>query len=208
MFDLDDKIALITGASGGIGGSIARVLYTMGATVVLSGTRTEKLDILASELGSKAFVVTSNLSKSKDTLNLIQKAEAIGGRLDILVNNAGATQDNIAVRMKDDEWDQVIAVNLSASFRLSRAALRGMIRRRWGRIINITSVVGIAGNAGQTNYAASKAGLVGMTKSLAKEVATRGVTVNCVAPGFIGTAMTEALNANRMSRIIENIPIV
>jgi 3-oxoacyl-[acyl-carrier protein] reductase len=207
MFDLTGKTALVTGASGGIGGAIATALHAQGASVVLSGTRAEALDALKAELGARAFTATCNLSDTADVEALPKKAEeAAGASIDILVNNAGVTRDNLFMRMKDDEWDQVIAINLTAAFRLSRAVLRGMMKKRWGRIIAITSVVGATGNPGQGNYAAAKAGLVGMTKSLAIEVASRNITVNCVAPGFIATAMTEVLNEAQKQAILPRIP--
>jgi 3-oxoacyl-[acyl-carrier protein] reductase len=207
MFDLTGKIALVTGASGGIGGAIARRLHGQGATVVLSGTRAAALETLAGELGERAKVVTCNLGDPAETDGLVAGAEAAAGPLDILVNNAGLTRDGLALRMKDEDWQQVLDVNLTASFRLTRAALRGMMKRRWGRIVGITSIVGVTGNPGQANYAASKAGLIGMTKSLAQEVATRGITLNCVAPGMIETAMTDALNAQQRDRILTAIPM-
>ncbi|HEX3673214.1 MAG TPA: 3-oxoacyl-[acyl-carrier-protein] reductase [Rhizomicrobium sp.] len=207
MFDLTGKTALVTGASGGIGGAIAKALHAQGASVVLSGTRAEALEALKAELGARAFTATCNLSDTADVEALPRKAEeAAGASIDILVNNAGVTRDNLFMRMKDDEWDQVIAINLTAAFRLSRAVLRGMMKKRWGRIIAITSVVGATGNPGQGNYAAAKAGLVGMTKSLALEVASRNITVNCVAPGFIATAMTEVLNDAQKQAILPRIP--
>lgn len=207
MFDLTDRKALVTGASGGIGGAVARALHAHGATVTLSGTRREALDAMASELGSRVHVVESNLSAKEDVEALVPAAEAAMGGLDILVNNAGITRDGLVVRMKDEDWDAVVAVNLTAAFRLSRAAVRGMMRRRQGRIVNIGSVVGTTGNAGQVNYAASKAGLVGLTKALAAEVASRSITVNCVAPGFIGSPMTDALNAAQRDAILQTIPM-
>jgi 3-oxoacyl-[acyl-carrier protein] reductase len=207
MFDLSGKTALVTGASGGIGAAIARALHAQGATVILSGTRAEQLGNLATELGDRAFTVPCNLAIISEADGLVAKAEAAGGNpIDILVNNAGITRDNLSLRMKDDEWDQVIAVNLTAPFRLSRAVLRQMLRKRWGRIINITSIVGATGNPGQANYAAAKAGLAGLTKSLAAEVAARNITVNCIAPGFISTAMTDALTAEQKSAILPRIP--
>jgi 3-oxoacyl-[acyl-carrier protein] reductase len=207
MFDLTGKVALVTGASGGIGGAIAKALHAQGATVVLSGTRQEALDAVKAELGARAFTVIANLSDTASVEALPKKAEeAAGAPIDILVNNAGITKDNLFMRMKDEEWDQVIAVNLSASFRLSRAVLRGMMKKRWGRIIQITSVVGETGNPGQGNYAAAKAGLVGMSKSLAAEVASRNITVNCVAPGFIQTAMTDVLTDQQKETIATRIP--
>ena len=206
MFDLSGKGALVTGASGGIGAAIARTLHTHGASVVLSGTRTERLEELAAELGARSHVVAADLSDGAAVDALPAAAAAALGSLDILINNAGLTRDNLAMRMKDDEWQTVIDVNLTAAFRLSRAVLRGMMKSRWGRIINITSVVGATGNPGQVNYAASKAGLTGMTKALALEVASRGVTVNCVAPGFIETAMTDALTDAQKEAIMARIP--
>jgi len=207
MFDLTGKTALVTGASGGIGGAIAKALHSQGATVVLSGTRQDALDAVKAELGSRAFTVIANLSDTASVEALPKSAEeAAGAGIDILVNNAGITKDNLFMRMKDEEWDQVIAVNLTASFRLSRAVLRGMMKKRWGRIIQITSVVGATGNPGQGNYAAAKAGLVGMTKSLAAEVASRNITVNAVAPGFIQTAMTDVLTDQQKELISGRIP--
>src|ERR1700744_2822495 len=207
MFDLTGKTALVTGASGGIGNAIAKALHTQGAAVVLSGTRAEALEALKSELGERAFAVTSNLGDKESVEGLVKAAEAAAGApIDILVNNAGITRDNLFMRMKDEEWDQVIAVNLTAAFRLSRAVLRGMMKKRWGRIISITSVVGETGNGGQGNYAAAKAGIVGMTKSLAAEVASRNITVNAVAPGFIQTAMTDVLTDQQKEAIATRIP--
>ena len=206
MFDLTGRKALITGASGGIGGAIATALHGAGATVALSGTREEPLRALADELGDRAHVVTANLGDSAAVEALPKAAaEAMGG-VDILVNNAGITRDNLFMRMSDDEWAQVIEVNLTSSFRLCRGVLRGMMKARWGRIVNIGSVVGATGNAGQANYAAAKSGLVGMSKSLAYEVISRGITVNCIAPGFIQTAMTDKLNDEQKSRILTQIP--
>jgi 3-oxoacyl-[acyl-carrier protein] reductase len=207
MFDLTGKVALVTGASGGIGGAIAKALHANGATVVLSGTRQDALDAVKAELGSRAFTVIANLSDPASVEALPKAAEeAADAGIDILVNNAGITKDNLFMRMKDEEWDAVIAVNLTASFRLSRAVLRGMMKKRWGRIIQITSVVGETGNPGQGNYAAAKAGLVGMSKSLAAEVASRNITVNCVAPGFIQTAMTDVLTDQQKEMISGRIP--
>ncbi|HEY7977846.1 MAG TPA: 3-oxoacyl-[acyl-carrier-protein] reductase [Rhizomicrobium sp.] len=207
MFDLTGKTALVTGATGGIGGEIAKVLHKQGATVVLSGTRAEALESLRAELGSRAFTAVCNLSDKESVEGLVKAAEtAAGAPIDILVNNAGITRDNLFMRMKDEEWDQVIAVNLTAAFRLSRAVLRGMMKKRWGRIISITSVVGETGNGGQGNYAAAKAGLVGMSKSLAAEVASRNITVNCVAPGFIATPMTDALTDAQKEAVFGKIP--
>lgn len=207
MFDLTGKVALVTGASGGIGGAIARALHAQGAAVVLSGTRAEALDALKSELGERAFTATCNLSDPASVEALPKAAEeAAGAPIDILVNNAGITKDSLFMRMKDEEWDQVLAVNLTAAFRLSRAVMRPMMKKRWGRIIQIASIVGATGNPGQANYAAAKAGLVGMSKSLAAEVASRGITVNAVAPGFIGTAMTDSLNDAQKQAIFARIP--
>ncbi|MGB6087196.1 3-oxoacyl-[acyl-carrier-protein] reductase [Parvibaculum sp.] len=206
MFDLTGKTALVTGASGGIGSDIARALHKQGAIVALSGTRKEALDALAAELGERTHVVPCNLSDAAAVDALPKQAEDAMGSLDILVNNAGLTRDNLFMRMKDEEWDEVIRVNLTAAFRLSRGVLRGMMKRRWGRIIGITSVVGVMGNPGQGNYAASKAGMIGMTKSLAQEVASRNITANCIAPGFIRSAMTDALNEDQQARIMGTIP--
>jgi len=207
MFDLTGKTALVTGASGGIGGAIARALHAQGATVVLSGTRADALEAVKAELGSRAFTAPANLSDSASVEALPKAAEeATGAGIDILVNNAGITKDNLFMRMKDEEWDQVLAVNLTAAFRLSRAVLRGMMKKRWGRIVSITSIVGVTGNPGQANYAAAKAGLIGMSKSLAAEVASRNITVNCVAPGFITTAMTDALAGDQKTALLGRIP--
>ena len=206
MFDLDGKTALVTGATGGIGADIARALHSRGAVVAISGTREGVLEDLASELAERAHVVACNLSDPESVDDLSARAaEAMGG-LDIVVNNAGLTRDNLAMRMKDEEWDTVLSVNLTAGFRIARASLRTMMKRRWGRIIGITSVVGVTGNAGQANYAASKAGMIGMSKALAQEVASRGITVNCVAPGFIETPMTDALNDKQREGIIATVP--
>jgi len=206
MFELMGKVALVTGASGGIGGAIAKALYDQGATVVLSGTRADALERAKASLGERAHVTACDLSNPASVEALPKTAESFAGPIDILVNNAGITRDNLFMRMKDDEWDQVIAVNLTAAFRLSRAVLRGMMKKRWGRIVSITSVVGETGNPGQGNYAAAKAGLVGMSKSLAAEVASRNITVNCVAPGFIATAMTDALTDAQKDMIGQRIP--
>ena len=206
MFNLSGKTALVTGATGGIGGSIARALHAQGATVALSGTRKEVLDQLAAGLGERAFVVPADLSNAESVEALVPAAEAAMGSVDILVNNAGLTRDGLFMRMKDEDWDLVLRVNLDAAFRLSRAAIRGMMKKRWGRIVTITSVVGTTGNAGQANYAASKAALVGMSKALAAEVASRNVTVNCVAPGFIATPMTDVLNDKQREAILGTIP--
>ncbi len=207
MFDLSGRTALVTGASGGIGGAIARALHARGATVALSGTRREALDALADALGDRVHVVPCDLSDAAAVTALVGDAEAaLGAGLDILVNNAGLTRDGLALRMKDEDWSAVLEVNLAAAFRLSRAALKGMMKRRWGRIVSITSIVGVTGNPGQANYAASKAGLIGMSKSLAAEVAPRGITVNCVAPGFITSAMTDALSDDQKGRLLGAIP--
>jgi 3-oxoacyl-[acyl-carrier protein] reductase len=205
-FDLSNHTALVTGATGGIGASIARTLHGAGANLVISGTRQPALDSLLEELGERAVAIPCNLSDADDVNTLIKSAEEAAGPVDILINNAGMTKDGLAMRMNDDDWESVLAVDLSAAFRLSRAALRPMLKARWGRIINITSVVGHTGNPGQANYAAAKAGLGGMTRSLAAETAARGVTVNCVAPGFIQTAMTDALNEKQKAAILERIP--
>lgn len=206
MFDLTGKRAVVTGASGGIGGAIAKALHARGATVALSGTREDALKQVASDLGARAHVAVADLSSAEGADALIAAAEKAMGGIDILVNNAGLTRDTLAMRMKDDDWRLVLEVNLTSAFRLSRACLRGMMKQRWGRIISITSVVGTTGNAGQANYAASKAGLVGMSKSLAAEVASRGITVNCVAPGFIATAMTDVLSDEVKGKILGNVP--
>ena len=206
MFDLSGKTALVTGATGGIGGAIARTLYAQGATVTLSGTREAVLRELATELGERAHVLPCNLGDLEAVDALAKSAEQAMGQVDILVNNAGITRDNLFMRMKDDEWDEVLRVNLTAGFRLARGLLRGMMKRRWGRIVGITSVVGVMGNPGQANYAAAKAGMIGMSKSLAQEVASRGITVNCVAPGFIATAMTDALDDRQKESVSSMIP--
>lgn len=206
MFTLQNKKALVTGATGGIGGAIAKALHDAGAQVAISGSRQEKLDAVAAELG-KAVPILCDLSKLDTVENLIKEAEEKLGGLDILICNAGVTKDNLALRMKDEEWNQVIDVNLTASFKLARAAMKGMLKRRHGRIIFITSVVGHTGNPGQANYCASKAGLTGMAKSLAQEVASRNITVNCIAPGFIETAMTAQLTDDQKTRINQNIPL-
>ena len=206
MFDIAGKSALITGASGGIGGAIARALHGAGANVALSGTREESLNTLSSELGENAHVTPADLLDTQSVEGLIGLAEEVIGGVDILVNNAGLTRDMLSMRLTDDDWQSVIDVNLTATFRLSRAVIRGMIKRRWGRIINIASVVGVTGNAGQANYAASKAGMIGMSKSMAQEVASRGITVNCVAPGMIVTAMTDVLSDNQKARILDVVP--
>ncbi|MHA7773255.1 3-oxoacyl-[acyl-carrier-protein] reductase [Roseibium sp. M-1] len=206
MFSLEGKTALVTGATGGIGEAIARALHAQGATVSLSGTRAEKLEALAADLGERAFVTPANLSDRAEVDALLPVAEEKMGSVDILVNNAGITRDNIFMRMKDEEWDQVLEVNLSSGFRLCRAAIKGMMKRRSGRIIGVTSVVGVTGNPGQANYAAAKAGMIGMYKSLAREVASRNVTVNTIAPGFIETAMTDALNDKQKESILTSVP--
>ncbi len=206
MFELTGKTALITGASGAIGGSIARVLHAQGATVAISGTRRDVLDRLAADLGDRVHVQPCNLADSAETDTLVPQAEQAMGRLDVLVANAGATKDNLFVQLRDDDWDQIITVNLSATFRLARAAVRGMMRRRFGRVIAITSVVGTTGNPGQANYVAAKAGITGMIKSIAQEYAKRGVTANCVAPGFIATPMTDKLTDKQREVILAKIP--
>jgi 3-oxoacyl-[acyl-carrier protein] reductase len=207
MFRLDGKPALVTGASGGIGAAIARALHAQGAVVALSGTRRDALDVLAAELGERAHVCPADLRDPDAGDALVAAAEAAVGPLHVLVNNAGLTRDMLALRMKDEDWQTVLDVDLTAPFRLARAALRGMLRRRAGRIIGISSIVGATGNPGQANYAAAKAGLVGMTKALAQEVASRGITVNVVAPGFIETAMTDAIGAVQRTKLIEAIPL-
>ena len=207
MFRLDGKVALVTGASGGIGDAIARALHAQGAKVVLSGTREERLRDLADSLGDNAFVHAADLRDAAAAAALVEAAEKAAGPLDILVNNAGMTRDMLALRMSDQDWQTVLDVDLSAPFRLARAALRGMVRRRSGRIVNISSIVGATGNAGQANYAAAKAGLVAMSKSLAQEVASRGITVNVVAPGFVVTPMTDALNDSQKAKLSEQIPL-
>lgn len=206
MFDLTGKSALVTGASGGIGADIARVLHGAGATVALSGTRVAPLEALAAELGARTHVLPCNLSDAEAVEALPKQAVEAMGAVDILVNNAGITRDNLFMRMSDDEWAQVLEVNLTSTMRLCRGVLRGMMKTRWGRIINISSIVGATGNPGQGNYAAAKAGMVGMSKSLAYEVASRGVTVNCVAPGFIATPMTDKLNEDQKAAINVKIP--
>ena len=207
MFDLSGKTALVTGATGGIGGEIAKALHAQGAVVALSGRNKEKLDALAAELGSNVHTIVADLSSSEGIAALIKDAEEAMGQVDILVNNAGLTRDNLSMRMKDDEWDEVIDVNLTAPFKLAKACQRGMMKRRFGRVINISSVVGTTGTPGQCNYVASKAGMSGWTKAMGMEVASRGITVNCVAPGFIATAMTEALNDDQKEKINATIPM-
>jgi 3-oxoacyl-[acyl-carrier protein] reductase len=206
MFDLTGKAALVTGASGGIGGAIAQALHRQGAVVALSGTRAEALEKVKESLGERAHVVTARMDDAADIERLAKEAEAAMGKIDILVNNAGITSDNISMRMKDAEWERVLLVNLTGTFRLIRAAMRGMMKRRFGRVINITSVVGVTGNPGQANYSASKAGLIGMSKSLAQELASRSITVNCVAPGFIATPMTDVLTEQQKAAILGRIP--
>ncbi|NBU28901.1 MAG: 3-oxoacyl-[acyl-carrier-protein] reductase [Caulobacteraceae bacterium] len=207
MFDLTGKTALVTGATGGIGGEIARALHAAGAHVILSGTRQEALEALSADLGERTSAVAANLSDAASVDGLVSAAEAASGRdLDILVANAGITRDGLMLRMKDEDWEQVIRVNLESYFRLSRAALKGMMKRRWGRIIGITSVVGVTGNPGQANYAASKAGMIGFSKALAQEVASRNVTVNCVAPGFIQSPMTDGLGDAQKTALLGRIP--
>lgn len=206
MFELKGKKALVTGATGGLGAEIARALHQQGAHLVISGTRKEKLEVLAKELGDRVSIIPCDLSSAESTQRLIPEAESALGGLDILVNNAGLTQDGLMLRMSDDQWSKVIEVNLNSVFRLSREAIKGMMKQRAGRIINITSIVGVTGNAGQANYAASKAGLIGLSKSLAAEVASRGITVNCVAPGFIDSPMTEVLNEKQREKILSEIP--
>lgn len=207
MFDLSGQTAVVTGASGGIGSAIARTLHRQGAEVTLTGTRTTALSALAQELGAAAHVVAANLSEPDAADRLIKEAEAAMSRVDILVNNAGFARDALALRLRDEDWEAVLAVNLTAAFRLTRAALRGMVRRRHGRVICITSIVGVTGNVGQANYAASKAALIGMAKSIAAEVAARGITVNCVAPGLIATAMTDKLGGDQLARVAAAIPM-
>ncbi len=207
MFDLSGQSVLVTGATGGIGGAIVRAFHSLGATVTLSGTRKEALEVLAHELGERAFVVPANLSDADSVESLVPAAEAAMGGFDILVNNAGITRDNLFVRMKDEEWLDVMRVNLEATFRLSRAAAKSMMKRRYGRIISITSVIGTTGNPGQANYSAAKAAIAGMSKSLAFEVATRNITVNCLAPGFIETPMTDVLNEKQRESTLQRVPM-
>ena len=206
MFDLTGKTALVTGASGGLGGAIAKALHGAGASVGLSGTRTEPLEALAAELGDRAQVLPCDLSNAEALAALPKQAEQAMGSVDILVNNAGITRDNLFIRMSDEDWDKVIAVNLTSVARLTKGVIRGMMKARWGRVVNISSVVGVTGNAGQANYAAAKAGMVGMSKALAAEFAGRGITVNCVAPGFITTAMTDKLNDDQKAAILAQVP--
>jgi 3-oxoacyl-[acyl-carrier protein] reductase len=206
MFSLQNKRALVTGATGGIGGAIAKALAAQGAKLAISGTKLEKLQAFAGELGGDVATIPCDLGDAAQIENLLKEAEAQLGGIDILICNAGITKDNLAMRMKDDEWNDVIRINLEATFRLNRGVLRGMMKNRWGRIINITSVVGTMGNPGQANYCAAKAGIQGMSKSLAQEVASRNITVNCIAPGFIKTPMTDALDEKQTARITQNIP--
>ncbi len=206
MFDLGGKSALVTGASGGIGGAVARALHGSGATVALTGRNVEALAALAGEFGERAHVIAGDLADAEAVTAVAKAAEEALGTVDILVNNAGLSRDNLMMRLKDDDWLAVLEVNLTAAFRLSRAVLRGMMRNRWGRIVSITSIVGVTGNPGQANYAASKAGMIGMSKSLAAEIASRGITVNCVAPGFIVTAMTDALGEDASNKLVGAIP--
>ena len=206
MFDLSGKTALVTGATGGIGGAIARALHAQGATVAISGTRREVLDALAAELGQRVHVLPCNLADKDEVEALVPKAEETMTKLDILVANAGVNKDNLLVQLRDEDWEQVLNVNLTATFRLTRAAVKTMMRRRFGRIVGISSVVGVTGNAGQSNYTASKAGMIGLMKSVAGEYAKRGVTANCVAPGFIASAMTEKLNEKQREAILSRVP--
>jgi len=206
MFALAGKKALVTGASGGIGGAIARMLHGQGATVALAGRNRNALDALAAELGDRCHVIVGDLGDAESSDAMLSAASDAMDGIDVLVNNAGLTRDNLAMRMKDDDWQAVIDVNLTATFRMSRAVMRGMMKARWGRIINVTSIVGVTGNPGQANYAASKAGIIGMSKSLAGEVATRGITVNCIAPGFIATAMTESLGDDQKEKLVGAVP--
>lgn len=206
MFNLEGKTALVTGATGGIGGSIAKAMHAQGATIGISGRNEEKLNALAAELGERVFVLPADLSDAESRAALIKEATEKLEKIDILVNNAGLTRDNLSMRMKDEEWQEVIDVNLSATFQLAKAVQRGMMKKRHGRIINVASVVGVTGNPGQCNYVASKAGMIGWSKAMAQEVASRGITVNCIAPGFIATAMTDALNDDQKERINAGIP--
>ncbi len=206
IFNLQGRVALITGASGGIGAAIAKKFHAQGAVVILSGRRQEALDSLAKELGERVYVLTADLSDKEQVDTLIDKAENLTGAVDIVVCNAGITKDNLILRMKDEEWQQVIDTNLRSTFILNRACVKKMFRRKFGRVINIASVVGITGNPGQANYCAAKAGIIGMSKSIAQEVASRGVTINCIAPGFIDTEMTRVLTAEQRAKILQNIP--
>lgn len=206
MFDLTGKTAIVTGATGGIGAEISRTLHKQGATLVVSGRNQDKLDTLAAELGGRVHPVPADLGNVEGLGDFLKQAETALGQVDILVNNAGLTRDNLSMRMKDEEWEEVLRVNLTATYNLAKGVQRGMMKRRWGRIINIASVVGVTGNPGQCNYVASKAGMIGWSKSMAQEVASRGITVNCVAPGFIATAMTEELTDDQKERINAQIP--
>lgn len=206
MFDLKGKKALITGATGGIGGAIARALHKQGADVGISGRNASKLEALKAELGDRAHVLAADLSSDEGVADLIKRAEESMGQIDILINNAGLTRDNLSMRMKPEEWQEVIDVNLTVPFKLAQAVQRGMMKRRWGRIVNVASIVAVTGNAGQCNYVASKAGMIGWSKAMAQEIASRNITINCIAPGFIATAMTDALSEDQKSRIIGNIP--
>ncbi len=206
MFDLTGKKALVTGATGGIGGAIATALHAQGATVAISGRNEDKLNALAAELGDRVHVLAADLSSTEAAVDLVKRAEETLGGIEILVNNAGLTRDGLSMRMKDEDWSQVIDVNMTSTFKLAQAAQRGMMKQRFGRVINIASVVGVTGNPGQCNYVASKAGMIGWSKAMAAEVASRGITVNCVAPGFIATAMTDALNDDQKDKINSTIP--
>ncbi|MBL8636943.1 MAG: 3-oxoacyl-[acyl-carrier-protein] reductase [Alphaproteobacteria bacterium] len=207
MFSLTGKAALVTGATGGIGEAIARALHAQGARVGISGRNVDKLNALAADLGERAFVIPADLANPEAVEALVLEAEKSLGQIDILVNNAGLTRDNLSMRMKDEEWNEVVAVNMTATFRLAKAVQRGMMKRRWGRIINIASVVGVMGNPGQCNYVASKAGMIGWSKAMAQEIASRNITVNCVAPGFIATSMTEVLTEDQKTKISSTIPM-
>ncbi len=207
MFNLTGKTALVTGTTGGIGAAIAKALHAQGATVGISGRNEEKLKALAAELGDRVHILPADLSSGEAVDKLVADAEAAMTQIDILVNNAGLTRDNLSMRMKEDEWNEVIAVNMTATFRLAKAVQRGMMKRRWGRIINIASIVGVTGNPGQANYVASKAGMIGWSKAMAQEIASRNITVNCVAPGFIATAMTEVLTDDQKAKISATIPM-
>ncbi|MGB4107688.1 MAG: 3-oxoacyl-[acyl-carrier-protein] reductase [Alphaproteobacteria bacterium] len=206
MFNLTGKKALVTGATGGIGGAVAKALHAQGAHVGISGRNEEKLKALAAELGERVSILAADLSSGEAAVDLAKRAEEAMGQVDILVNNAGLTRDNLSMRMKDDEWNEVINVNMTSTFKLAQALQRGMMKRRWGRIINVASVVGVTGNPGQCNYVASKAGMIGWSKAMAQEIASRNITVNCIAPGFIATAMTDTLNDDQKGRITANIP--
>jgi len=207
MFALKNRKALVTGASGGIGGAISRALHAQGVVVALAGRNRQALEKLKSELGNNSEVIVGDFRQTDTVETMLEKANEFLGGIDILINNAGLTRDNLALRIKDEDWQAVIDINLTTAFRLSRSALRSMMKSRWGRIINITSIVGATGNAGQANYAASKAGIVGMSKAIAAEVAGRGITVNCIAPGFIDTAMTQSLNDDQIKKMLDSIPI-